>query len=98
MKVKPDTLNMMVDNIRNYLTARFPSVLEDIKNKKGDIKTFEMWTIWHHICDEKRFDDSHPRFNNRKRVLDFDWHFSLYPDNTNDVTLETALKKVFKLL
>jgi len=98
MKAKSETIKMIVENIRVYLNARFPEVLKEIQDKKGEVSTSNMWTIWHHICDEKRFDDNHPRFKDRKRVLEFDWHFPLYPDDTNDVTLETALKKVFKML
>lgn len=98
MKVKPETLKMMAENIRTYLSARFPAVLEDIKKDPSKVSTAEMWTIWHHITDEIRFSDDHPRFQNRKRIFNFNFDFPLYPDDTNDATLETALKKVMKML
>lgn len=98
MKASPATVKMIADNMRVYLAARFPLVLDAIKADISKVSTAEMWTVWHHVTDEIRFDDSHPRFHGRARVLPYNFDFPLYPDNTNDATLETALRAALKQL
>ena len=102
MKVSNDTLERMASDVRTYLAARFPVVLASIR-LSGTASDSELWTLWHHVCDERRTPDSDrfgpsPRFANRQRVLPFDWGFELYPDGTNDATLTTALRKLPKML
>ncbi len=98
MKVKPSTLAHMAELQRTYLAARFPDVLANIRSDPSAISTANLWTIWHHVTDESRTPDGETRFKDRARVLPFNWEFELYPDGTNDTTLETALKAAIKLV
>jgi hypothetical protein len=98
MKTTLETRTQITELIRTYLSARFPAVLEAIKADPAKVSSAELWTIWHHITDEIRFDDSHGRFANRKRVFPHNFDFPLYPDGTNDDTCETALRWAIKQL
>ena len=57
-----------------------------------------IWQVYHYIHDEIAYDDSHPRFKGRTRQFKYNDKFELYPDGTNDSTLQTALNKIVKEL
>ena len=98
MKLTLQSREMIANKLRAYLAARFPAVLETIRQAPDKVSTAELWTLWFHVCDETRFPDDHGRFKDRARVLPHDFNFPLYPDGTNDATLETGLKAVLKML
>jgi hypothetical protein len=59
--------------------------------------------LWQRICDDRLHDDSHPRFTQEspdKRLFAYEPAKSsteiLYPCDTNDVTLRTALERAWK--
>jgi hypothetical protein len=47
---------------------------------------------------ERKYDDSHPRFRERPRLLPYTPDIELYPDGTNDATMLTATKAALKIL
>lgn len=55
-----------------------------------------LWNLWHAIVNEHRADDTHPRFKHRDRRFPLDRDFELYPHNTNDDTMTTALRAAYK--
>lgn len=68
------------------------------------------WQLWHKVVDDRRHDDNHPRFRDitfedgTKRPADVrrlphvGFDFELYPCDTNDETLATALVKAWKAI
>lgn len=92
------TLASMSDDM-NAIVASFPAErMETLRTQLADParRVQALWQIWFAVCDDHRHDDAHPRFTQlgQKRVLPFDFDFPLYPDDTNDKTLTTALKAV----
>lgn len=67
----------------------------DIVEKPTDT---DLWRMWHWIHEEIAYDNSHPRFDDHKRIFEYDPNHSLYPCDTNDKTMTTALRKAYKLL
>jgi hypothetical protein len=57
----------------------------------------ELWRYWHWIHEEIAYADDHPRFEKRVRLLSYDHSHTLYPDNTNDKTMTTALRAAYTL-
>lgn len=97
MKATTQTVQSIGEKMRVILSSRFPAVFEAIKADPASVTTAELWTIWYAVFDEVKNDDTHPRFRNRSRVLPFDPTFAAYPDDTNDATLETALRAALRV-
>ena len=62
-----------------------------------EVKKANLWHFWHAIYQEVAYDDSHPRFQGegRERVFPHQPDYNLYPDNTNDASMQTALQAAF---
>ena len=57
------------------------------------------WNVWNRVTDDRRQDDTHPRFTSRgdARLLPYvGIGFELYPCGSNDQTLGTAIIKAMK--
>ena len=56
-----------------------------------------MHDVWFNVYANRRYEDSHPMVIKieGKRLLEQDKNFDLYPCDTNDNTIETALKAIF---
>ena len=103
MKVRPDTLKAMTADMDAILAswsderrAAFVAAVRDPKTTSRALHG-----LWTEVCFQRRNDDRHPVFDvthpqnaqyGRKRVLEHDFDYPLYPDDTNDATLTTALK------
>jgi hypothetical protein len=69
--------------------------------KRPDTSTAVLWAIFHEVNAQKSFDDTHPRWQTRARVIplthkDQSYIGVLYKSGLNDKTLETALKAIAK--
>jgi hypothetical protein len=98
MKASPATVKMIADNMRAYLGARFPLALEQVKANPSKVSDCDLFSLWAQVGNEIRFDDTHPRFDGRARVFPHNFDFPIYPDDTNDTTLKTALRAALKLI
>ena len=84
------------------ITADYLAVLNSFDSAKwAHIKSLsEMgarWEVWDKIRLNRMYDNDHPCWKEGhwgKRVLPHDPAFDSYPDNTNDDTLDTALRNV----
>jgi hypothetical protein len=98
LKVSDRTLASMTSDMNAMVAALSPERLEALRRRLEDPakRVQALWEIWFAVCDDHRHDDAHPRFTQlgQERVLPFDFDFPLYPDDTNDKTLTTALKAV----
>lgn len=68
------------------------------KEKLSPPTNILLWQFWNYIFQETAYDDSHPKFKGRKRLFNYDPNYSLYPEETNDDTMFTALKAAWKLV
>ena len=57
----------------------------------------DLWPLWSYIHGEVAYDDTHPRFAGRTRLFPYDQKHNLYPDETNDNTMQTGLNAAWKL-
>lgn len=103
MKVRPETLASMTNDMDAIVAswperrqAAFAAAVRDPATKSRTLSD-----LWHEVTFQRRNDDKHPVFDpthpqhgqfGRKRVLAHDFDYPLYPDDTNDATLMTALK------
>lgn len=92
MKAKPQTVALIAE--------RFAVVLRSKNLKASDVQRTErdLWNLWNYVVGETAFSDSHPRFEGRTRLFPYDPTFPLYPDDTNDATLLTALSRAIETL
>jgi hypothetical protein len=103
VKVRPDTLKAMTTDMDAVLASwteerrnAFVAAVNDPTRRNRTLHD-----LWFEVCFQRRNDDRHPIFDpthpqyaefGRKRVLTHDFDYPLYPDDTNDDTLTTALK------
>lgn len=92
MKTSKKTLTQMQDNIKKFLDQTGITLPE--------IYGPYMHQIWFkvYVCIKYDSENANVIKLNGKRILPYDPNFELYPDNTNDTTLSTALKIIHKNL
>ena len=97
MKVTPEVYSKMKSDIKVMLKVYFPYA-ETIPFEFFRIS--DMHDIWFKTFVNRNYEDSHPMVKKRegKRVLSFDPNYELYPCDTNDNSIQTALIKIFKEL
>ena len=93
MKIKHDTFIIMSERILKalkYLEVRASNITD----------TCDQIRVWSFVVSNIKYNDSNLNVVTigGKRLFAQDRSIEFYPDNTNDKTLETALKKVFKYL
>jgi hypothetical protein len=91
MKVDKETRDRIKEDMRKVMDA-FHLYPENCTDSRS------LHSIWGFICSERRYDDTHPRFQGRERILPHDPDHDLYPCGTNDDTLQTALAWAMKEL
>ena len=72
-----------------------------IKYLPYDLDNLEIWQkhdIWFRTYANRKYPDNHPYIykKNGKRVLEQDLNYELYPCDTNDNTIETAINWIIK--
>jgi hypothetical protein len=97
MKVTPEVYQKMKSDIKVILNIYFPYA-ETIPFEFFRIS--DLHEIWFKVYANRKYEDSHPMVQkkNGKRVLKLDESFEMYPCDTNDNSLQTALIKLFKEL
>lgn len=63
-----------------------------------DLSKFNVHTLHFFVYKNKNFDDENPNvtFIDGKRLFELDRDFELYPGDTNDDNIETAMKRALK--
>lgn len=96
MKVSKETYKRIRDDMEQVINRRcsrsmVASGLVGGVNKPSVIAH----SLWSQICYDRMNNDNHPAFSEhgRQRVLQYQPDFDMYPDDTNDKTLGTALVK-----
>ena len=95
MKVNNNTLEYMQKDIKTFIT--FAGV--DPK----ELNVNDLNNIWFHTYANRTYPDDHPmvkKDNNGVRILSYidRDNYDLYPCDTNDTTIYTALNKILKNL
>ena len=103
MKVRPATLASMTADM-DAIVASWPEKRRDAfveAARDPARRTRVLNDLWADVWFQRRNDDRHPVFDpnhpqypefGRRRVLEYDFDYPIYPDGTNDATLTTALK------
>ena len=92
MKASKETVIKISEQILHVLN-HFGLDIELLNNSSAT----SMWRMWHWIHEEISYSEDHPRFEGRERIFEHDFNHELYPDDTNDKTMTTALRDAFKL-
>ena len=103
MKVRPATLASMTADmdaiVASWPEERRSAFADAVRHPATALRTLH--DLWHEVCFQRRNDDRHPVFDpthpqnaqyGRPRILAHDFDYELYPDDTNDATLGTALR------
>lgn len=55
----------------------------------------KLWSIWNAASFDLMYDDTHPAYRKKQRVVPYEEGFNVYnDDDINDSHIETALKKI----
>ena len=90
MKVSQNTLNDIVSKMRialNHLDHKNSLYVDNKRN---------LWNLWLWIVAEVSCEDNSGRFKGRGRLFRHNRDFNMYPDNTDDAAMTTALKAAIK--
>jgi len=97
MKVTKEVREQMKSDIKTVLDFYLPNYPNYL-----DLSVRDYYTIWSWVWMNKKYDDSNGNVRFTKdgnRLFEYNPDFEIYPCNTNDKTLETALKSIlFELL
>jgi hypothetical protein len=97
---------MKIDNntylkMQSDINAILPYYMVRKQVEKHEITESLMHDIWFTVYANTRWADNDPRIfrtESGERVLKYNPNLDLYPCNTNDITLSTALNKIRKEL
>lgn len=103
MKVRPQTLAAMTADMDAIVASWPPERQQAFAEAVADpsSRTRVLHDLWFEVCFQRRNSDTHPVFDpthpqyaeyGRKRILEHDFDYPLYPDDTNGATLTTALR------
>lgn len=93
----------MPTNEYESLKADYLAMVAALQERHGPLNYSErgmMWRIYHRVCDDRSYDDSHPFYigeSPRPRVLafiDWRWNSKFYDMGLNDSHIETALRRI----
>ena len=59
----------------------------------------DLMHVWFRTATSASFDDTNPnvlRDADGKRLFEYDFNYPLYPCDTNDITMQTAIRKAIK--
>ena len=96
MKIDKTTREMMKQDIKVVLFHLAEQ--SDISVKEIDFTIPLIHSLWFKTVCSKSYDISNPNCitkENGERLLKLNEKYELYPCNTNDTTIETALKSIF---
>ena len=103
MKVQFNTLQAMRRDLKvvvDFLESgrSNPELQDDLHSAYAVKPTQVAWRLWHIVFCNRQYPCDNPNvfFVGHGRLLSYDPNFQMYPDDTNDKTLETALDKVCK--
>ena len=93
MKVDVNTKNRMKNDIKVICDYFFPKGINELSI--GNI-----WNVWQKTFENRKYHETNGNVVSieGKRLLTQDLNYELYPCNTNDNTLQTALISIFKEL
>lgn len=103
MKVRPQTLARMTADmdaiVASWTPERQTAFADAVRDPAS--RNRALHDLWNEVWFQRRNPDTHPVFDpdhpqyaefGRRRVLEHDFDYPIYPDDTNDATLSTALK------
>ena len=104
MKMTKKLFEQLWSDFETTLTKHFRCTLSD--DPKESI--IDAWVVFHEVCAQRSYDDTHPRWEHNDRVLSPDWSDKWYGgqsgylayiydnegDPINDNHIATALKKI----
>ena len=96
MKVTKEVLEQMKSDIKTVLDYYLV-----VKPKFEDLYKSDYFTIWSWVWMNRRYNDSNLNVRkglDGKRLLEYNPDYEIYPCNTNDETLETALRSILEKL
>lgn len=66
----------------------------------SELSIGNMHNVWFKVFSNRKYDDKNPNviFIDGVRLLSYDEHYELYPCDSNDNSLQTALISIFKEL
>ena len=94
MKIKKNNYQKILADIKTIWNSYDPIVQDQAKQYPRPLTVLN--TLWMNAYNDRHYDNLHPRYaNGVKRVLEYQPDiYDLYPDNSNDVTMSTALIKI----
>lgn len=98
MKIKQQTMQRIFADMR-AIVASLPENKQELVRQAMDGKVNGKmsiaWELYHLAFAERNYDDSHPRYQVRPRVLALAEYgtWPMYPDGANDDHLATMLNK-----
>jgi hypothetical protein len=99
MKVSTQSIEFMQESLEKII--QYHAKKQNIILSKNDIDSLPisvMHNLWYQVSINIKFDNNNANviFIDGKRLFEQNDKFDYYIDNTNDKTIETALKLVFK--
>lgn len=92
MKIDSTTRNKMKEDLTTVVNYYFPH------GKPSELSIGNMHTLWFKVfCNRKyEYNNGNVIKIDGKRLMELDFDFTLYPCDSNDNTLQTALISIFK--
>ena len=97
MKASPDTVTQIAKDMATAL-ATIGLDYECLVGQTGHRLDSNLWDLWHWIHAHKSYTSDHPLFAQRGRAFELDTTHELYPDDTDDNSMSTALRAAYGTL
>jgi len=95
MKIQGQKYEFMKSAVKAVVEAVGP---DHVRAALALKKVSPAWEIWNRASDDLRYDDTHPVFKVRQRVVPYNPTFNVYSDDTHDGHIQTALFHILKEL
>lgn len=92
MRVKLKKYEKMKAVIKTVVDHYYAWVKQEAAKEKKPSQL--MWALFFLAADDMRYDDCHPRYQQRDRIIPHTPEFDMYSDGDNDDHLTTALLKI----
>lgn len=97
MKIQSDLFAAMESSVKAVVEhgGGVPK-LRDWMQSSGLSVTAAMWRLWSIALHDLQYDDSHPSYTQRQRIVPHRPGFNIYSSGINDDHIATALRRIMR--